>query len=156
MRRIKMSLRRNYETRKRQVPKPLESLNGEKEAPQYPHVEEGKLRLIPLGGLGEIGKNMMVLEYGDDLIIIDSGIMFPKQEMLGVDFVIPNTKYLEDNKDRIQAIIVTHGHEDHIGAIPYILSRIGDPPLYATRLTKGLIETKMKEFNTKRPSISAI
>ena len=151
-----MSLRRNYETRKRQVPKPLESLNGEKETREYPKVGEGRLRFIPLGGLGEIGKNMMVLEYGDDILIIDSGIMFPKQEMLGVDFVIPNTKYLEDNKNRIQAVIITHGHEDHIGAIPYILSRIGDPPLYATKLTKGLIETKMKEFNTKRPNISTI
>ena len=151
-----MNLRRNYETRKRQIPKPLEPLNGEREEKVYPPVEEGKLRLVPLGGLGEIGKNMMVVEYGNDLIIVDAGIMFPKQEMLGVDFVIPNTKYLEDNKHRIQAIIVTHGHEDHIGAIPYILSRIGDPPLYATKLTKGLIETKMKEFNTKRPNISTI
>ncbi|MBU2595920.1 ribonuclease J [Patescibacteria group bacterium] len=151
-----MNLRRNYETRKRQIPRPLEPLNGEREEKVYPPVEEGKLRLIPLGGLGEIGKNMMVIEYGDDILVVDSGIMFPKQEMLGVDFVIPNTKYLEDNKHRIQAIIITHGHEDHIGAIPYILSRIGDPPLYATKLTKGLIETKMKEFNTKRPNISII
>lgn len=148
--------RRNFQPRQRPVPMPMESMNGEKDAKEYPKVEEGRLRLIPLGGLGEIGKNMMVLEYGDDILIIDSGIMFPKQDMLGVDFVIPNTKYLEDNKHRIQAIIITHGHEDHIGAIPYILSRIGDPPLYATKLTKGLIETKMKEFNTKRPNISII
>jgi len=149
-----MNPRKQTEPRKK-ISTPFQPLNGEQEV-KFPPVEKGKLRLVALGGLGEIGKNMMLIEYENDILVIDSGIMFPKQEMLGVDFVIPNTKYLEDNKHKIQALIVTHGHEDHIGAIPYLIERIGNPPVYATKLTKGLIEAKMKEFQTKRPSISII
>jgi len=103
------------------------------------------IRLIPLGGLGEVGKNMMVVEYGDDIIIIDSGVMFPDEEMFGVDLVIPDTSYLNDKKHRIRGILITHGHEDHIGAIPYVLPMLGFPPIYATRLTRGLINVKLKE-----------
>ena len=104
-----------------------------------------KIRLIPLGGLGEVGKNMMVVEYGDDIIIIDAGVMFPDDEMFGVDLVIPDTSYLNDKKDHIRGILITHGHEDHIGAIPYILPMLDFPPVYATRLTRGLINVKLKE-----------
>ncbi|TMB91540.1 MAG: ribonuclease J, partial [Chloroflexi bacterium] len=103
------------------------------------------IRLIPLGGLGEVGKNMMVVEYGDDIIIIDAGVMFPDEEMFGVDLVIPDTSYLNDKKDRIRGILITHGHEDHVGAIPYVLPMLDFPPVYATRLTQGLINVKLKE-----------
>ncbi|HVB22458.1 MAG TPA: ribonuclease J [Ktedonobacteraceae bacterium] len=104
-----------------------------------------KIRLVPLGGLGEVGKNMMVVEYGDDIIIIDVGVMFPDDEMFGVDLVIPDTSYLNDKKDRIRAILITHGHEDHVGGLPYILPMLNFPPIYATRLTQGLINVKLKE-----------
>ncbi len=103
------------------------------------------VRLIPLGGLGEVGKNMVVVEYGDDIIVIDAGVMFPDDEMFGVDLVIPDTTYLTDKKDRIRGILITHGHEDHIGALPYILPMLNFPPVYATRLTAGLINVKLKE-----------
>jgi len=103
------------------------------------------IRLIPLGGLGEVGKNMMVVEYGDDIIIIDCGLMFPDDEMFGVDLVIPDTSYLTDKKQRIHGIFITHGHEDHIGALAYVLPMLGFPPIYATRLTQGLISVKLKE-----------
>ncbi len=104
-----------------------------------------KVRLVPLGGLGEVGKNMMVVEYGDDIIIIDVGVMFPDEEMFGVDLVIPDTNYLMDKKQRIRAILITHGHEDHVGALPYILPMLDFPPIFATRLTHGLISVKLKE-----------
>ncbi len=104
-----------------------------------------KLRLIPLGGLGEVGKNMMVVEYGSDIIIIDAGLMFPDEEMFGVDLVIPDTSYLNDKKQNIRGIFVTHGHEDHIGSLPYVLPMLDFPPIYATRLTQGLINVKLKE-----------
>jgi ribonuclease J len=97
--------------------------------------------------LGEVGKNMMVIEYGEDIVIVDAGLMFPEAEMLGVDLVIPDTGYLHDKLDRIRALIITHGHEDHIGGIPYILPMLGFPPVYATKLTRGLIEVKLKEHH---------
>lgn len=104
-----------------------------------------KIRLIPLGGLGEVGKNMMVVEYGNDIIVIDAGVMFPDDEMFGVDLVIPDTSYLHDKKNRIRGIIITHGHEDHVGSLPYVLPMLDFPPVYATRLTQGLIQVKLKE-----------
>ena len=103
------------------------------------------IRLIPLGGLGEVGKNMMVVEYGDDIIIIDAGLMFPDDEMFGVDLVIPDTSYLADKKQRVRGIFITHGHEDHIGALAYVLPVLDFPPVFATRLTQGLISVKLKE-----------
>lgn len=102
--------------------------------------------IIPLGGVGEIGKNMMVVEVEDEILIVDSGIMFPEDELLGVDYVIPDITYLVKNKERIQGIVLTHGHEDHIGALPYVLREI-DVPVYGTRLTMGLVEGKLKEHN---------
>lgn len=104
-----------------------------------------KLRIIPVGGQSEIGKNMMIYEYGDDIIVVDMGIMFPHEEMLGIDFVIADFRYLEENKSRIRGIVFTHGHEDHIGGVPYILPKLG-APMFATRLTAGLIEVKCQEF----------
>ncbi len=103
-----------------------------------------KLKVMMLGGLNEIGKNIAVLEYGDDIIVIDCGLAFPDEDMLGIDLVIPDISYLEKNADRVRAILLTHGHEDHIGALPYILNII-NPPVYGTRLTLGIVESKLNE-----------
>jgi len=102
------------------------------------------LRVIPLGGLGEIGKNMMALEYGDSIVVVDSGVLFPREDMPGVDFAIPDISYLLENRERVRAILITHGHEDHIGALPYVLSQL-NVPVYASRLAHGLISVKLKE-----------
>lgn len=116
----------------------------------------GTLRVIPLGGLGEIGKNMTVLEYGNDIIIIDVGIAFPDEDMLGVDLVIPDISYLVKNEARVRGILITHGHEDHIGAVAYILRQI-NVPVYGTRLSLGIIEGKLDENPPpKTPSLNTV
>lgn len=107
---------------------------------------KGKLKIIPLGGVEEIGKNIYVIEYAEDILIIDCGSIFPKEDMLGIDLVIPDVTYLQRNRERIRGILVTHGHEDHIGAIPYVVKQLGGViPIYGTRLTLALIELKLKE-----------
>ena len=105
-----------------------------------------KLRIIPLGGVEEIGKNMTAIEYGNDIIVIDCGSMFPKEDLYGIDLVIPDISYLEKNADKLRAFIITHGHEDHIGAIPYVFQRV-NAPIFCTKLTQALIENKLKEYN---------
>lgn len=102
-----------------------------------------KLKIIPLGGAGEIGKNMTLVEYGDAILVIDAGLMFPESDMLGVDIVIPDIAYLLEHRARVRGIVITHGHEDHIGALPHVLPRL-NVPIYATPLTRGLIEVKLK------------
>ncbi|NQX57332.1 MULTISPECIES: ribonuclease J [Paenibacillus] len=105
-----------------------------------------KLLIFALGGVGEIGKNMYCVQYANDIIVIDSGLKFPEEDMLGIDIVIPDIGYLTENRDKVRGIIITHGHEDHIGGLPYVLKHL-NVPLYATKLTMGLIEAKLKEAN---------
>ena len=107
------------------------------------------LRVIPLGGLGEVGKNMMALEYGDDIIVIDCGVLFPEQDMPGVDLVIPDATYLYEHREKVRAILITHGHEDHTGALPYVIPQL-PVPVYAPRLAHGLISVKLKEHRSLR------
>ncbi|MDP6102773.1 MAG: ribonuclease J, partial [Dehalococcoidia bacterium] len=107
-----------------------------------------KLRIIPFGGLGEIGKNMLALEIGDDIIVIDAGVMFPKEEMFGIDLVIPDISYLLERRQKVRGIILTHGHEDHIGALPYVLREL-KVPVYGTKLSLGLASLKLKEHRLK-------
>ncbi|MEG2718550.1 MAG: ribonuclease J, partial [Clostridia bacterium] len=105
---------------------------------------EAKLRVIPLGGVDEFGKNITVIEYGEDILVVDCGSIFPKEDMLGVDLVIPDVTYLIKNKDRIRGMLLTHGHEDHIGATPYVLRQV-PMPLFGTKLTLALVDLKLKE-----------
>jgi len=118
-------------------------------------VAKDKLRIVALGGLGEIGRNMLVVEYGDSVIIIDAGLMFPKNDMLGIDIVIPDLSYVLERSHRVKAIIITHGHQDHIGALPYLLREV-EAPVYATRLTRGLIEVKLREAKVQGVDLRTI
>ena len=117
---------------------------------------DGKLKIIPLGGLEQIGMNITAFEYEDSIIVVDCGLAFPEDDMLGIDLVIPDITYLKDNYEKVKGFVITHGHEDHIGALPYVLREI-NVPIYATKLTIGLIENKLKEHNllrtTKRKTI---
>jgi ribonuclease J len=115
------------------------------------------LRVIPLGGLDEIGKNMTVLEYGDDLVVIDAGLMFPDVELPGVDLVLPDYSYILKRQHKLRGVVITHGHEDHTGALPYLLRDLGEPvPVLGTKLTCGLIEGKLAEFNIKKPKLRVV
>jgi len=120
-------------------------------------MSEPTLRLLPLGGLGEIGKNMMVVELDGRIVIVDTGLMFPTAEMLGIDLVLPDFSYLRGRLDDIEAIVLTHGHEDHVGALPYVLKEIGVPPaIYGGRLTVGLVRSKLEEHKLKDVPIEEI
>ncbi|HSA14930.1 MAG TPA: MBL fold metallo-hydrolase, partial [Spirochaetota bacterium] len=105
---------------------------------------ESAIKISPLGGLGAVGKNITLFEYRGDIIIVDCGIMFPGDEMPGIDFIIPDFSYIIKHKDRVRGIVITHGHEDHIGAVPFLLQEIS-APIYATKLTIGLIQSRLQE-----------
>lgn len=117
--------------------------------------QEPKLKIIPLGGLGEVGKNITIIEYKNDILIVDSGLAFPEEEMLGIDIVIPDITYLLKNKDKVRGVVLTHGHEDHIGSLPYLLKKI-NVPVYGTKLTLGLVENKLKERNIKNVRLNTV
>ncbi len=107
------------------------------------------LRIIPLGGVGEIGKNMYVFEYGDDIVVIDCGLMFPDEEMFGIDLVVPDVTYLRENRAKVRAFLITHAHEDHVGGLPYVLPDFPGVPVYASTLARGLLSTKIKEHRLR-------
>jgi ribonuclease J len=131
-------------------PREIRETNGAEEKP-IPPLEPGNIRIIPLGGVEEIGRNMTAVEYGDDIIIIDAGFQFREADTPGIDYILPNTKYLEDRKDKIRGLFITHGHLDHIGGIPYIIDRIGYPPIYTRRLTSIMIKKRQEEFPNLKP-----
>lgn len=127
-------------------PKKEETQVHKKVEDTVPALSTDSIRIIPLGGVEEIGKNMTVIEYGNDIIVIDIGFQFKDENTPGIDYILPNTKYLEERKDRVRAVIVTHGHLDHIGGIPYVMPRIGNPPLYTRMLTSVMIKKRQEEF----------
>ncbi len=123
---------------------------GANETP-IPPLAEGNIRIIPLGGVEEIGRNMTMVEIGNDIVIIDCGFQFREDDTPGIDYILPNTKYLEDRKEKIRAMFITHGHLDHIGGIPYIIDRIGYPPIYTRTLTSVMIKKRQEEFPNLKP-----
>jgi len=117
--------------------------------------QENKLKIIFLGGLEEIGRNMTIFEYGEDIIIVDMGLQFPDEDMPGIDYIIPNTSYLEERVDRIRGVIITHGHYDHIGAIPHLIGKLGNPPIYTGALTAGIIKKRQAEYR-QSPQVNIV
>jgi len=121
-------------------------VNTAGQASGHNFLKKPALRFIPLGGLEEVGKNMSAIEYGNDILVIDMGLMFPNEDMPGIDYVIPDINYLVENKDKIRGVIITHGHLDHTGAIPYLYDKLGSPQIYSAPLTVGLIKKRLEEF----------
>lgn len=116
---------------------------------------ESGIEIIPLGGLGEVGKNMTVIRYQDYILVIDAGLIFPEEELLGIDFVIPDITYLLENREKVKAILLTHGHEDHVGALPFLLKEL-DVPVYGSKLTLGIVENKLKEHNLVKDNLHIV
>ncbi|MEK7147908.1 MAG: ribonuclease J, partial [Patescibacteria group bacterium] len=134
------SLRHKSMRRRSQAPIPIKKPHD-----VIPPIGEA-LRIIPLGGVEEIGKNMTVVEMGNDIIVMDAGIHFSDDDTPGIDYILPNVKYLEERKDRIRALVITHGHLDHIGAIPYLIGKLGNPPIYTREFGALLIKKRQAEF----------
>ncbi len=116
---------------------------------------DSRLQIIPLGGLGEIGKNMAAIRYGDTILVIDSGLAFPEEELLGIDIVLPDITYLLENKDKVKAVLLTHGHEDHVGGLPYMLKEV-NVPVYGSRLTVGIAQNKLREHDVNGASLHSV
>ncbi|PJE51096.1 MAG: ribonuclease J [Candidatus Yanofskybacteria bacterium CG10_big_fil_rev_8_21_14_0_10_36_16] len=136
-----------YQRNRRDLARPIKRLpKVEREHERYTEAEIDSLKVIALGGLGEIGRNMTIFEYKDEIILVDAGLGFPEDDMPGVDYTIPNTYYLQNRKEHIKGMVVTHGHLDHIGAIPYIMNKIGNPPIYTADLTRGIILKRHQDF----------
>ena len=114
-----------------------------------PALTDGTLRIVALGGLGEIGRNMAVLEYGGRLLVIDCGVLFPEEEQPGIDLILPDFSYLRGRLDDVEAVVITHGHEDHLGAVPYLLRERRDLPIIGSRFTLALLEAKLREHRIK-------
>ena len=127
-------------------PAKIQTEGDEKPKVKIPPLAQGNVRIIPLGGVEEIGKNMTLIEYGNDIIVVDAGFLLPGEEVPGVDYVIPDVTYLEERKSKIRGLVVTHGHLDHIGGIPYIMEKIGNPPIYTSLLTAVMIKKRQEEF----------
>src|ERR1035437_7673162 len=131
---------------KKQAHRKVTSEFATKKEQIIPPLAEGNIRIIPLGGVEGIGQNMTVVEYGNDIIVIDAGFQFKTEETPGIDFILPNTKYLEQRKGKVRALIITHGHLDHIGAIPFIMENLGNPPIYTREFGSFMIKNRQKEF----------
>src|SRR6185369_8811498 len=116
-------------------PRDMSEKPGNADEVKIPPLEAGNIRIIPLGGVEEIGRNMTAIEYGNDIFIVDCGFQFREDDTPGIDYILPNTGYLEERRDRIRGMLITHGHLDHIGGIPYIMDRIGNPTIYTRKLT---------------------
>lgn len=136
--------RSNTNRRRRGAPEPRPHKRVKDDV--IPRLEDDVIRIIPLGGVEEIGRNMTAIEFNDDIIVVDCGFMFQEDNTPGVDYILPNTQYLEDRKEKIRGIVITHGHLDHIGALPYVVDRIGNPPIYTRRLTGVMIKKRQDEF----------
>ena len=133
----------------REIPDVTAMLNGN-ERP-IPPLQPGNIRIIPLGGVEEIGKNMTMVEVGDDIVIVDAGFQFREDDTPGIDYIIPNTKYLEERREKIRVLFITHGPLDHIGGIPYIIDRIGNPTIYTRKLTGMMIKKRQEEIKQTKP-----
>ena len=119
-------------------------------------IEGTVMRMMPLGGVGEIGKNMYVYEYGDEIVVIDCGLMFPEEEMFGIDLVVPDVTYLRERRDKVKAFLITHAHEDHVGGLPYVLPYFPGVPIYASTLARGLLGGKIKEHKLNNNPLLAL
>ncbi|MEI6238468.1 MAG: ribonuclease J [bacterium] len=145
-----MGHKKSHSSHMRKGP-PRPPIQPKKEPDTVPALGEGNIRIIPLGGVEEVGKNMTAIEYKNSIVVIDMGFQFKDENTPGIDYILPNTRYLEDRKDKIKAVIITHGHLDHIGGIPYIMPRIGNPALYSRTLTTVMIKKRQEEFPHEKP-----